>query len=174
MAWIRGFLGDRRGAAAAEMALVLPFLVTLMFVTFEGGYFLWNQHKVVKSVRDGARYAGRLPFSSYPDCAPPASTPAAVTGGVATTIKEVTRTGKMSGGTPAVLGWVNEDITVTCSYETGIGGLYATNGNQAPRVTVSASVGYPDSPITSLAGVLGFDVNDISLNASAQSPVMGL
>ena len=47
MRGFRPFLRDARGAAAAEMALMLPLLVVMLFVTFEGGYFLWNEHKVV-------------------------------------------------------------------------------------------------------------------------------
>lgn len=179
MAWLRTFLRDRRGAAAAEMALVAPFLVILMFVTFEGGYFLWNEHKVVKGVRDGARYAGRLPFSNYTTCAASPSAPTAVPDAAADLIKEVTRTGKISGGTPSLTGWVKGNVTVTCDYVdragvTGGAGMYETNGNRAPRVTVSAAVTYPDSPLTALAGVLGFDVGQIQLRATAQSPVMGL
>ena len=52
------------------MALVLPMLFALMFTTFEGGAYMWTEHKVVKGVRDGARYAARLPFDYY-DCGSP-------------------------------------------------------------------------------------------------------
>ena len=40
--WRSRFLSDTRGAAAVEMALMLPLLLALLFVGFEGGYFLWN------------------------------------------------------------------------------------------------------------------------------------
>ena len=33
---------DRNGAAAAEMALVAPLLLILMFGSFEVGKFLWK------------------------------------------------------------------------------------------------------------------------------------
>jgi Flp pilus assembly protein TadG len=174
MRWLRTFLRDSCGAAAAEMALMLPLLTTLLFVTFEGGYFLWNEHKVVKGVRDGARYAGRLDFSEYGGC--PVSTGAAGTFGGAslTMVQEVTRTGKTSGGSPTVRGWANTHVTVTCSYVSGSNGLYTANGGNAPRVTVTAAVPYPSSPISDLVGMLGFDTSGIQLRASAQSPVMGL
>ena len=174
MSWLRTFLGNRRGSAAAEMALILPLLMIVLFVAFEGGYFLWNEHKVVKGVRDGARYAGRLAFSQYAGCPASTSTPAAFTGSGLDSIKEVTRTGKLSGGTTSLVGWQNSHITVTCDYVASTGGLYATNSGNAPRVTVSASVPYPQSPLTSLAGVLGFNPAGITLNASAQAAVMGL
>lgn len=174
MAGRRTFLRDCSGAAAAEMALILPMLVTLLFVTFEGSYFLWNEHKVVKGVRDGARYAGRLAFSNYSSCAAAPNAPTALSTTAANTIKEVTRTGRMSGGTPTVAGWANAHVTVTCDIVSGQAGIYAANAGSAPRVTVSAAVPYPDSPLTSLAGVFGFDASSITLRASANAAVMGL
>jgi len=174
MARLRSFLGDRRGAAAAEMALVLPFLMVLFFVTFEGGYFLWNEHKVVKGVRDGARYAGRLPFSVFSACPASPAAPAALTGTALVNIQEVTRTGKIASGTATVAGWQDSHITVTCDYVASTGGLYNTNSGNAPRVTVRAAVPYPPSPLVDLAAALGFDTSGITLSASAQSPVMGL
>jgi hypothetical protein len=174
MTWLRTFLGDRRGAAAAEMALMLPLLVTLLFVTIEGGYFLWSEHKVVKGVRDGARYAGRLPFSSYTGCPASPTAPAAVAEPALADIQELTRTGKLSGGTPMIPGWENSHVTVTCDHVSGSGGLYQTNAGLAPRVTVAAAVPYPSSPITGIAQVFGFDAGSITLRASAQTAVMGL
>lgn len=170
------FLRDQRGAAAAEMALILPLLVVLLFVTFEGGYFLWNEHKVVKGVRDGARYAGRLDFTKY-------TCPSTVDAATETSIKNVTRTGFPTADNPNIMGtddpmirgWTNTvpGVTVTLSCVGSMGGLYAANSDNAPVVTVSASVPYPDSPLSGLADVLGFNT-DINLNARAQSPVMGL
>jgi Flp pilus assembly protein TadG len=166
---LRTFLHDSRGAAAAEMALMLPLLVVLLFVTFEGGYFLWNEHKVVKGVRDGARYAGRLDFSIY-DC----------TGGAIddedfeANIKNLTRTGQLTGGTPVIAGWQDDDTAIAVDCAAGQGGLYGANAGVAPRVTISAAVPYPSSPLSDLVGVLGFDTSSINLRATAQSPVMGL
>ena len=176
MSRLRTFLRDSRGAAAAEMALVLPLLMVVLFVSFEGGYFLWNEHKVVKGVRDGARYAGRFAFSKY-------TCPTTVDAATETSIKNVTRTGfptadnpNISGtDNPMIAGWTNTapGVTVTLSCETR-GGIYSTNAGNAPKVTVSAAVPYPESPITDLAGFLGFDPSAIHLKASAQSAVMGL
>ena len=49
---------NENGAAGAEMALIVPLLVTLMFGSFEMGHFFWNEHKVVKAVRDGITLCG--------------------------------------------------------------------------------------------------------------------
>ena len=51
------------GTAAAEMALVTPLLMALMFGSFELGNYFYTSHIVAKAVRDGARYASRRGFS---------------------------------------------------------------------------------------------------------------
>lgn len=155
------FLRDQAGAAAAEMALILPLALALIFAMMEGGHFLWSQHKVVKGVRDAARYAGRLDFSNY-------SCPSTFSGSTAT-IQNLARTGQLSGGTAKVPGWVNGDVTVSVSCSTGQTGLYDVIGGNAPKVKVSAAVAYP-----SLFGALGFTNSAITMRAEAESPVMGL
>jgi TadE-like protein len=64
MRFLSAFLRDERGAAAAEMALMTPLLLILMFAPFELGNFYWSQHKVTKGVRDAARFAARQPFDT--------------------------------------------------------------------------------------------------------------
>ena len=160
------FLRNAEGAAAAEMALMLPLLLVLLFICFEGGYFLWNEHKVVKGVRDGARYAGRLSFTDY-------GCDGSIDATAATAIKNLTRTGQLSGGNPVVAGWNDSGVTVSVACQTA-NGIYEGNSNNAPVVTVSATVPYPPSPLTAIAGALGFSVGAIHLNAQAQSAVMGL
>ena len=173
---LHSFWRDATGSAAAEMALILPLMLVLLLVTFEGGYFLWNEHKVVKGVRDGARYAGRLDFTKY-NCG--ASTVDATS---ETSIKNITRTGYVTADNPNVAGadnpvipgWTNAAITVSLNCATGVSGLYSATSGSAPRVTVSATVPYPLSPLTAVADALGFNTTGIDLNARAQSAVMGL
>jgi hypothetical protein len=52
-------------AAAAEMALVMPLLLTILFSLVEAGNYFYTEHVLVKAVRDGARYAGRQDFSFF-------------------------------------------------------------------------------------------------------------
>jgi len=160
---LRFFLADSRGSAAAEMALLVPLLVVLLLGTFEGGYFMWSEHKVVKGVRDGARYAARNDLNNF-------TCPSTIDSTLVTDVQNLTRTGTVDGsGTAAVPGWVNSDITVTLSCDdTTDTGIYAALGT-APRVKVSATVPYP-----SLFGTLGFDTSSLQLNASAQAAVIGL
>lgn len=169
---IRALYRNNSGAAAAEMALLLPLLIIMMFGPFELANYFWTEHKVVKGVRDGARFASRLGFVNY-TCADGLTDT-----GLEDQVKEVTRTGVVSGGTANIVGWVNDDVTVnvTCpdaavddsgdaSVTTGI-----YNGMEnAPIVTVSTTVTY-----TSLFQTLGFDATGLSVNASSQSAVMGI
>ena len=147
------------------MALVLPFLVVLMFGGAELGYYFYNQHQVVKGVRDGARYAGRQSFVSL-NC----DTPSTIPSDVETAIKEITRTGQISGGTARVPGWVNGDITVTvtCPATAITTGIYQEETN-APQVNVAASVSYD-----SLFDGVGVIDSTYTLSASQQAAVMGI
>lgn len=153
------------------MALIVPLLLTIMFGSLELGHYFWTEHKVVKGVRDGARFAARLSFSNY-TCDAAISNAA-----LETRIKEVTRTGVISDGTANVTGWVNDDVTVevTCpdaalddsGDEAVTTGIYR-NLENAPIVTVSTTVSY-----TSLFETLGFDATQLNLSASSQAAVMG-
>ena len=164
----RRFLLDQRGSPSAEFALILPVLVVLMFGGFEAGNFVWSQHKLVKAVREGARYAARLPVADYCDGATAQFDPDAEAD-----IKAVTVTGKLpgSGTSPAVPGMTVDDVTVTpvCAAYVA-SGIYSDLGVAGPIVTVSvAGVGYP-SLFAQLAGLDG----SITLTAKASSPVIGL
>lgn len=163
MSNVGSFYKNQSGAAGAEMALIVPLLVTLMFGSFELGNYFWNEHKVVKGVRDAARYASRQSFTKF-SCA------AVTDSAVLTQIKNVARTGQVSGGTAKVYDWVDADVTVSVTCASGTQtGIYKGMTGGAPIVTVSAAVGYP-----SLFEVLGFDSSDLTLNAASQSAVMGI
>jgi Flp pilus assembly protein TadG len=169
------FRKDSKAAAAAEMALIMPMMFALMFTTFEGGNYMWTEHKVVKGVRDGARYAGRLPFGSF--------TCSGIDSAAEANIKNLTRTGKITGGTAKVKGWADDDISVTvdCDNDDALGysdqGIY-TNWTPvasgvphpgAPHVTVSTVVEYP-----AIVGLLGFDTSGVIVRAQANAPVTGI
>lgn len=164
-------LHNEQGAAGAEMALMVPLLIILMFGSFEMGHFFWSEHKIVKAVRDGSRFAARQPISQYP-CTNSTITDTPLSDAtLVTNIKNLTRTGTLTGtGTAKVSGWDNTEITVTfsCPATATTTGIYQGLVN-APRVKVAATVPYP-----SLFGALGFNASGINLNAQAQSPVMGL
>lgn len=166
MTCVRSLLRCTSGSSAAEMALVLPFLVMLLFGGAELGYYFYNAHQVVKGVRDGARFASRQSFVGL-NCN---SGPSAIPADVQTAIKEITRTGQLSGGTPRVPGWSAETITVSVSCpNTAIQtGIYKNEAN-APQVNVTAVV-----PYRSLFDGVGVIDSTYTLNATQQAAVMGI
>jgi Flp pilus assembly protein TadG len=157
-----GLFKQQSGTAAAEMALVTPLLITLMFGAFELGNYFLSEHVVVKAVRDGARFAGRQSFDTMP-CGGPAANE--------TQIKNLVRTGTLTGTSPRLAGWTsNTTITVTITCEptaSGYSGIYS-GLTDVPIVTVSASV-----PYSSLFNSLGFSSASLNLNAESQATVMG-
>jgi Flp pilus assembly protein TadG len=163
MTLLRAFKRHQGGAAAAEMALVIPLLLVIMFGGLEAGHYFYNEQKIIKAVRDGARFAGRQRFDAY-TC--PSDVPLAT----ATLIQEKTRTGKLSGGAPLIANWTdNKDVTITVTCPGNTGGIFVGAAGGARVVTVAAKASYP-----SLFETLGFIDSTRSVNANAQAVVMGL
>lgn len=163
---------DETGAAAAEMALVTPLLLIIMFGALETGKFFWDEHIVVKAVRDGARFAGRQKFADM-ECDETPTNEAA--------IKNQTRLGTpVSTGTdkPLLSYWTSADtitVTVACrdnsESESGTrtyAGLYSER-DEVPYVTVTATV-----PYEPLVSAIGVDLSGLSVTATNQAPVVGI
>lgn len=166
MIGVRAVLSDRGGSAAAEMALVLPLLMVILFGCLELGNYFMNEHRLVKAVRDGARFAARQDFTNYPDCST-----------VSTTTRDATRNivtnGVMSGGTIITPNIQPTDVDVTTSCATSAGGqtmagIYTGRTTGAQIVTVSARVNY--RPVLAIAGFTGIG---LTLNAASQAAVSG-
>ena len=166
---------DCRGAAAAEMALVLPLLLIILFGSLELGNYFMNEHTLVKAVRDGARFAARQGFTNYTSCS---GSPG---GTVVADTRNVVMNGYLSGGSIVTPNVQASDISVTASCKSTAGGqtmsgIYAgrdLNGdtqNDALIVTVSASVSY--RPI--LSSAFGFSGVGMSLNAVSEAAVAGM
>lgn len=161
-------LACEKGAAAAEMALILPLAVLILFSTLEGAHYFYTEHQVVKGVRDGARWGARQSFSSI-NCTN--GTNSGVPVAIRDSIRELTRTGQLSGGTPRVLGWEADDITVTLTCPTAAEsqtGIF-DSVDRAPQITVTANVDY-----VSLFGGVGVITDDADLRATQQATVMGI
>jgi Flp pilus assembly protein TadG len=162
---------DHSGAAAAEMALVTPMLVVLMFGSLEVGKFFWDEHLIVKAVRDGARFAARQSFASMP-CNGTAANEAQ--------IKNLVRYGKpivTAADKPHPYYWTNAatiTVTIDCYDNAGTAGARIYNGlysdrPQVPRVKVSAAV-----PYTPLVGLIGIPTGGLTLHADSQAAVFGI
>lgn len=160
---VPALISCKKGAAGAEMALVTPLLMIIMFGIFEAGNFFWNQHIVENAVRDGVRFAGRKPLSEFAGCVPSTT--------VVSETRNVIRTGRVSGGTPRIAGWTDGAATITvtspCSTTTTTG-IYVNNPGGAPVVNVTATVSYD-----ALFNSLGFTTTTLNLQANAQAAVMG-
>ena len=162
---LAAFVKDSSAAAATEMALALPMLTGLMLGSMELGTYFWAEHKVIKAVRDGARYAARQPFTDYPSCSPSSTT--------IDEIRNVTRTGEVAtGGTPRLGYWTDPNtitVTATCDNTGTYTGVSVGNGIGTPVVTVRAVV-----PFTGMFGSLGLGSTGLSLHANSEAVVAGI
>ncbi|MEA1072510.1 TadE family protein [Sphingomonas sp. LY160] len=164
---------DRRGAAAAEMALVTPLLLVILFGSVELGNYFYNEHIVMKAVRDGARFAARQNFSNFSCSGVPGGTIEADT-------KALVMTSLLSGGTNRLPSWNATTVTLDTSCAASatdlaastenLSGIYRGRTTGAPIVTVRASVPY----VPLVGSAFGFRGTGLSLNASQQAAVMGL
>jgi Flp pilus assembly protein TadG len=170
---------DTRGSAAAEMALVLPLLLIIMFGAAELGNYFMNEHSLVKAVRDGARFAARQSLTNYTMCS---GSPG---GSVVADTQNVVARGYLSGGTkitPNIDPATDVTVTVSCTATAGgedMLGIYRSrfgntcNGSTANGcaqvVVVSATVNY--RPILAAFGFTGVGYN---LNASSEAAVAGI
>lgn len=163
------FLKHSGGTAAAEMAMVGPLVILLIFSAMELGNLFYNQHLLSKAVRDGARYAARQPFSAYDMGA------CAMSSDAETRTRRLVRTAQLAAaGAPSRLPNWNEadepmtiDINVVCDTSGTYTGVYMQNGNVATAVTVEASV-----PYTPLIGI-SFALSSMNLTAQSQAAVAG-
>lgn len=159
----RALIADRTGAAAAEMALILPFLIVLLFGAFEAGNFIWTHHKLVTGVRDGARFASRMDIQALCNGGTPV-----ISGDLRDRIILLTRTGQIedANARPRVPGWEPSQVTVTVACQAFADtGIYENLGEAGPVVTVEArGVAY-----RSLFGRLGVIEADDEARLTAQS-----
>jgi len=165
---LRRLLGSNGGAAAAEMALVTPLLLIIMAGGLEVGNYFMDEHRLVKAVRDGARYAARKDFTYFATC------DASPGGTVVTDTQNLVRTSYLANGTDQLSNWSGGTINVTTRCSTGSGsviyaGIYKGMASGARKVEISASVTY-------LPVLAPFGINLIgsTLNAKQEAAVSGV
>lgn len=171
LALLNRFALSTTASASVEFALILPVLIVLLFGGAEAGHFVWTQHKLVEAVRDGARYASRLPVGEVCDGAT-----STISTATEDNVKLITRTGQLASTTarPVVPGWTAAQVTVTVNCQAFVDtGIYTDLGEAGPVVTVAASgVSYP-----SLFNGLGLGGNlsgAVSLSAESNAVVIGI
>jgi len=165
---------NRSGSAAVEMALCMPFLLALMFGSAEAGNYFMDEHRLIKAVRDGARFAARRPFSDYTGCS-------TVSSGLVTDTQNVVMNGYITSGAKLIapaISTSNVTVTTTCTGTAGgqnMLGIYrgragcGSAGGCAQVVIVTAQV-----PYSSILGSLGFNGLGMNINASSQAAVGGI
>lgn len=157
------------GVAAAEMALVTPLLITLMYGTVETGNYFYSEHVVATAVRDGARYASRRSYSDFP-CG------GTITPAVVTDTQNITTTGAISGGVQRLAGWTNPVTTVSVTFACDTtnasagNGIYTGQSGGVRVVTVAATVPY--TPLFYRIGLS--NATTLNLVAQSQAAVVGI
>ncbi len=170
---LRSLVRHQGATVDAEMALMLPFLLALGTGAAELGNYFLDEHRLVKAVRDGARYAARQDFSNFSSCT---SSPSDVSSTLADQVKQIVRTGQVSGGTDQLANWSSATFSVQMSCNTTygsqtMGGIYTIHNNgEAPVVIVTATVPYQPIAISGF----GFNASGYSLYAQQQAPVVGI
>jgi Flp pilus assembly protein TadG len=183
---VRALLRNDQAAAAAEMALVTPFLLALMFGAFELGNLFMDEHALEKQVRDGARYGARLELSDDYSCSADPATVFAEGDATDDDIIKVTKDGVTSGdGSPRWTTYWDRKcnnatptlaVTVRCveksdidTDDTGSTGIYSGLDGDIPVVVVSGAVKY-----RSVLASLGFDATNVCLRAKSEAAVQGI
>lgn len=154
MSFLRTLLRDERGGPGAEMALMLPLLMALLFGGMEGGFYFWREHQIVKAAREAARYGSRLPMTNF-NC-----TDGSVTQSAKDSITAVVNA-SIAGTTTTTAS------TMSCISGSNTG-LYVGKATGAPILKVSLSQNYGGLFSTMILP------SGLTIGATAQSAVMGL
>lgn len=169
---LRTLLAREEGAAAVETVLILPLAIFLLVLALEAGNYLYSEHQVTVGVRDAARYAGRLPWSTY-GCTAASGETDLPAGTAWTNIANVAVYGQVNpGNSPAKRLWTWDvsasEISIRYACVANSTGLYATI-DYVPVVSVSGRPNYPSL----FATMTGFD-SSLRLFAKNQAIGTGL
>lgn len=164
---------DRSATAATELVLILPLATLMILVTIEGGYFMYTEHEVVKSVRDAARWGSRQALSTFGCTAATADTEIssgdANLGSIRDNISTLARYGSLSSsGAKVVNGWADSQVKVLYGCQEIDTGIYASGG-YAPTITVIGNPSYP-----TLFGSMTYFSSSLKLYAAQQAVVVGV
>ncbi len=160
---------SRSGAAAVEFALLMLFIILpLFFGLFEMSRALQQHHIVLKSVRDAARYAARLP--DHDAATPFEATVCNETTGDALAVKNLAIYGNLtSAGLPPQLPLWTDLTTLCIDGPTPATGFVVNGVTLTPLyVRVRATVPYQDLGLFSLLGI-----PDFNLTAQHEEPYIG-
>lgn len=118
-------VGDKRGVAAVEFALLLPVFLLITGALIDIGLMMWTQLGIEHAVEAGARYA-----SLYTASHPPAPCP------VAANVQSYTATQAYGLGLPAS---TFTYTTATCGFQVKASYSYQFIGDGFPQMTMTLS-----------------------------------
>lgn len=170
---LRSLAADSRGAAAMETVLIAPVAIFVLCMAIESGHFLYSEHQVLKGVRDAARYASRLPLSTWNCSVAGAEQDLATSNAAWSRIANVAVYGSVTAGSNARLwSWSAAtsagEVVVRYQCVTQTTGIYSETG-AAPLITVIGRPNYPSL----LKTMGGFD-SDLTLFARQQAVGIGV
>jgi Flp pilus assembly pilin Flp len=140
----RGSLRNRRGAAAAELALLLPFLAFLFVITLDFGRIFYYTLTIENAARNGALwacdpYAPGQSYSSLQDAV------RADASNIQPPIEDchiISSTGKDANGNAVVLVTINYDFTLISNYP-GIPNPYSISRTVEMRQEATTPTNFP-------------------------------
>jgi Flp pilus assembly protein TadG len=140
---------SQRGVALIELALILPFLLLLTFITTEFGRAMYQYNTLTKSVRDASRYLSM-------------QTPATK---IAQAKNLVVYGNTQGSGTPLALGLTTANVPDP---------TWQTTGSYPYMNTVTVSItGYTFRPLFSSVFGLNFGtLNFGTINATMRAPML--
>ncbi len=148
-------LSDQRGSSAAEMVLMMPLLVLLLFGSVEIGYYFYTEHRVIDLARNYSRFAARRVVLSESACPDAAAVKAEVLA-------------RLPLDMPYITDWnTSSDVTIAC--DSGVTtGIYESTGRDGPVVTVTTQGTYP-----TLFTFLGFTDARWTVSATQHAALIG-
>jgi len=146
------FVGDERGAALVEFAIILPIMLLLFAVIIEGSRMMISFQAAISGVRDATRYLSRVVPVNI--CSSGGSVAGystqlqtIVSQGIsgnsvfptAVTVNFVTPSFSCVAGTyrvsPAAVAQVTANVTITFPFA----GVFALNGGNLPQITTNVT-----------------------------------
>ena len=133
---------DESGAPLAELALVIPMLLVMLFGMMEFANLLYQQQVITKGVQEAARLAARSPAITGGGICPPNAAAGSSWATTTSQAKNLATHGVPSGGSLILPNFDNANVTVSILCEASTG-MYSSNpaSGMIPVVRVQASIG---------------------------------
>jgi Flp pilus assembly protein TadG len=155
---LRGFFGDKAGAALVEFTLAAPLLILLMCGLAEFANAMRQYHIMEKGVRDAGRYVARVQMTGC-----------ALDGAATTAAQNLALTGQISGGDFLLPTWDDPSTVTVAVVQCVNNSSRVYRGRDViPVIEVTARAPYTDLGLLTVIGL-----GAITLEASHQQLWIG-